>query len=113
MRIGTLRHRVTLQEYVKGKDAYGGMTQAWVERGTVWASFEAMSGSEFFASQQAQSQVTQRVRIRYRDGMKSLTWRLCTQDGRIYNIISVLSDNTHQTLVLMCQETSYEQTGKR
>ena len=30
MRIGTLRHRVTLQEYVKGKDAYGGMTQEWV-----------------------------------------------------------------------------------
>lgn len=47
MRIGTLRHRVTLQEYAKGKDAYGGMTQEWVERGTVWASFEAMSGTEF------------------------------------------------------------------
>ena len=110
MRIGTLRHRVTLQEYVKGKDAYGGMTQEWVERDRVWASFEAMSGTEFFASQQAQSQVTQRVRIRYRDGIKSLTWRLGTPDGRIYNSISVLPDNTHQTMVLMCQEKSHEQT---
>ncbi len=113
MRIGTLRHRVTLQEYVKGKDAYGGMTQEWVERGTVWASFEAMSGTEFFASQQAQSQVTQRVRIRYRSGLKSLSWRLCTQDGRLYNIISILPDNTRQTMVLMCQEASYEQTVQR
>lgn len=113
MRIGTLRHRVTLQEYVKGKDAYGGMTQEWVERGTVWASFEAMSGTEFFASQQAQFQITQRVRIRYRDGIRSLSWRLCSQGGRIYNIISILPDNTRQTMVLMCQEASYEQTGKR
>lgn len=113
MRIGTLRHRVTLQEYVKGKDAYGGMTREWVERDTVWASFEAMSGTEFFASQQAQSQVTQRVRIRYRDGLKSLSWRLCTQDGRIYNIISILPDNTRQTMALMCQEASYEQTVQR
>lgn len=109
MRIGTLRHRVTLQEYTQGQDVYGGMTQEWVERDRVWASFEAMSGTEFFASQQAQSQVTQRVRIRYRDEIKSLTWRLCTPDGRIYNIISVLPDNTHQTMVLMCQEVSHEQ----
>ena len=57
MRAGMLRHRVTIQrqEIVFGKFGAPLHDKVWENVATVWASLEAMSGREFFASQQAQS----------------------------------------------------------
>ena len=54
MRSGMLRHRVTLQRFQQGQDAYGGPVETWEDVAIVWASLEAMSGREYFASQQTQ-----------------------------------------------------------
>lgn len=107
MRAGTLRHRVTLQRFQQGQDAYGGPVAQWEDVATVWASLEAMSGREFFASQQAQSEVTQRIRIRYRPDVTA-DMRVIHQ-GTVFNIVAPLPDNRGRELMLMCREASYEQ----
>ena len=107
MRSGMLRHRVTLQRFQQGQDAYGGPVETWEDVATVWASLEAMSGREFFASQQTQSEVTQRIRIRYRTDVTA-DMRV-THNGKVFNIVAPLPDNRGRELVLMCREVSCEQ----
>lgn len=109
MRSGMLRHRVTLQQFRQGQDAYGGPVETWEDVAIVWASLEAMSGREFFASQQAQSEVTQRIRIRYRAGVTA-DMRV-THNGKVFNIVAPLPDNRGRELVLMCREVSNEQAS--
>lgn len=107
MRAGMLRHRVTLQRFQQGQDAYGGPVETWEDVATVWASLEAMSGREFFASQQAQSEVTQRIRIRYRPDVTA-DMRVI-HNGKVFNIVAPLPDNRGRELVLMCREVICEQ----
>lgn len=109
MRAGTLRHRVTIQrqEIVFGKFGAPLHDKVWENVATVWASLEAMSGREFFASQQAQSEVTQRIRIRYRADVTA-DMRVI-HNGRVFNIVAPLPDNRGRELVLMCREVSCEQ----
>ena len=107
MRAGMLHHRVTLQRFQQGQDAYGGPVETWEDVATVWASLEAMSGREFFASQQAQSEVTQRIRIRYRPDVTA-DMRVI-HNGKVFNIVAPLPDNRGRELVLMCREVSGEQ----
>lgn len=107
MRSGMLRHRVTLQRFQQGQDAYGGPVETWEDVATVWASLEAMSGREFFASQQAQSEITQRIRIRYRADVTADMRAI--HNGKVFNIVAPLPDNRNRELVLMCQKVSCEQ----
>ncbi|WP_417292318.1 phage head closure protein [Desulfovibrio porci] len=109
MRAGALRHQVTLQRFVRGQDAYGGPVEEWVDVATVWASLEAMNGREFFASQQTQSEVTQRIRIRYMPGVAA-DMRVVHQ-GTVFNIVAPLPDNRQREIVLMCKELSHEQAS--
>ena len=46
MRIGTLRHRVELQEPVENQDGYGEAERTYTTYATVWASVEPLSGRE-------------------------------------------------------------------
>ena len=68
MRAGTLRRRVTIQPYELVVDDYGAPLhrESWKDVATVWASVEAVSGRDFFAARQEQSEVTHKVTIRYR-----------------------------------------------
>ena len=60
-----------------------------------------------FASQQAQSEVTQRIRIRYRPDVTA-DMRVI-HNGKVFNIVAPLPDNRGRELVLMCREVSCEQ----
>ena len=109
MRAGMLRHRVTIQrqEIVFGKFGAPLHDKVWENVATVWASLEAMSGREFFASQQVQSEVTHKVTIRFRPGVAA-DMRI-VHGGRVFGIVAPLPDNRGTRLVLMCREVSGEQ----
>ena len=109
MRAGMLRHRVTIQrqELVFGKFGAPLHDKVWENVATVWASLEAMSGREFFASQQVQSEVTHKVTIRFRPGVAA-DMRI-VHGGRVFGIVAPLPDNRGTRLVLMCREVSCEQ----
>lgn len=109
MRAGSLRHRVTIQRYELAVDEYGAplRRESWKDVATVWASVEAVSGREFFASQQVQSEVTHKVMIRFLPGVTA-DMRI-VHGGRVFGIVAPLPDNRGTRLMLMCREASGEQ----
>lgn len=87
---GKLRHRVCFQSLERVIDSAGDTVEEWVTAFECWAAIEPLSAREFIASQAGQSQVTARIVIRYREGVKA-TMRI-RHRGAIYNIAGVLPD---------------------
>ncbi len=70
MRTGSLRHRVILQEEVRSSDTAGGYVRSWQDVATLWAEMVSFgTGKETAFAGQLQSVTSQRVRLRYRDGV--------------------------------------------
>ena len=82
MRIGKLRHRITIECVVETQDADGAVIETWSTYETVQASIDPISGREYFAAQSTQADVTHRICIdslsRERD---SDTGAFCVADG--------------------------------
>src|SRR5690606_4352803 len=51
---------------------------------TLWAAVEPLQGKEYFAAGAEQSEVTTRIRIRYREGLNRTMWAV--YDGTEYEI---------------------------
>lgn len=104
MNPGKLRHRVTLQEYKEVLDQYGTpIDQGWQDVATVWASVEPIQGREYIQLQNTQSELTTRVRIRYRQGITPAIRVL--YGTRVFDIQSVIDfEERHIELQLMCIE---------
>ncbi|MCK2042562.1 phage head closure protein [Chromohalobacter sp. TMW 2.2308] len=109
MRAGRLRHRVTLQRPVDGaKDQYNQPTESFEQVATVWASVEPLRGREFFEAQQVNSEITTRIRCRYRRdlaGVEVNEWRI-EYRGRTYEIDGppINSRMEDRQLEFMCHE---------
>lgn len=69
MNIGDLRHRVTLQQPKKTPTDRGGRQQEWVDVAPLWASVVGLKAFERVETQQVQSGATQKVTVRYRQGI--------------------------------------------
>ena len=108
MRAGFLRHRLEFQDKSVARDAYGAETITWGESFTVWGSVEPYLGREYLQAKQQQAEVSHRVRIRYRSGVKP-TMRikvdLDSRDAFYLQIMNVIEPFVHGTdLQLMCRE---------
>ena len=103
MRIGQLRHLVTLQQPTEGVDEYGNPTTIWVDVGQAWAAVEPVRGQEQYLAQQTYGTTTYRVRIRHRQDV-SVTWRV-VWEGRVLEVKAALDvDGRHRELALTCIE---------
>jgi len=104
MNPGKLGHRVTLQEYKEVVDQYGTpIDQGWQDVATVWASVEPIRGREYVLLQNTQSELTTRIRIRYRAGITPAMRVLYGTRG--FDIQSVIDpEERHIELQLMCIE---------
>lgn len=89
MRSGWLRHRVTIQEKVVTRDAYGEEDFTWRDTATVWASVEPSRGNEFLQSQV--EQVTYDTLIKMRYGTAVSPENRITWSGQYYDVRSVIS----------------------
>lgn len=93
---GELRHRITIQHYLKGgRDDDGfNLPSAWTEHAKVWAKITPLSTKDLLSAQAAQSEVTARMKVRYRTGINiDTTMRVIWKD-RIFAIDSQgLDDN--------------------
>lgn len=103
MKIGKLRHRVTLQEYVTARDSFGAEIPTWVDVATVWASVSPISGKEYFAAHQINAEVSTKITMRFRPGITPKMRVLF--NNRCFEILSVLSfEERGIELALMCKE---------
>lgn len=89
---GRLRHRVDIDDKLEVQDPVTGeITESWVAfASNVPAAIEPLSVRDFIASQSVQSEITLRVVIRNRPGLRS-TMRIRHGD-RIYNPAGWLPD---------------------
>ena len=106
MQAGRLRHRITLQRKEQTQNPQtGALITTWATVANVWAAVEPLSAREFIAAQAAQSEVTARIRMRFRPWMTAEDRVI--HNGTIYNIVSVIDVRSeNRELVLMCKALS-------
>jgi len=101
--IGELRHRIKIQQRSTTQNSFGEVLDNWVDVATVWAKVEGLNGREFFAAYQTNTNITYRVKIRYRSDIKQ-DMRIVFKD-KILNIKAIISpDGVNNELYLMCEE---------
>lgn len=71
MQAGRLRHRVTIQRAVDVKTDSGAVRTEYVDWLDTWAEVAPLMPREFWAAQQVQSDITAKIRVRYRPGMNA------------------------------------------
>lgn len=101
---GKIRRRIQIVEPTLTRDSAGGTA---IDEGTpfltAWASVEALTGRELYAAQQKVSEVTHRIVIRYRDGIKA-NQNVWFHD-REFQIQAVENpDEGRKLLILLCIE---------
>ena len=105
MRVGDLRHRVTLQYATRVADGMGGATVTWTDVAEVWAAVWPTSASSRIAADQEASEITHRVRMRYRPDMRA-SWRL-KFGSRYLTVLGMVNPNEKGTMLdLLCKEAA-------
>jgi SPP1 family predicted phage head-tail adaptor len=105
MKIGKLRHKITIEHEAKVSDGAGGWTEDWVAfASNVSASIDPVSGKEDFGAEQIQSETTHKIRIRYKAGITSVM--RVNFKGRIFKITSppINWEERNRDMMLMCSE---------
>ena len=102
MQVGRMRYRIEIQDYKSTQDAAGFETREWMTVHTVWADIAPVSGKEYMASNRETAEITNKIYIRFRSGIKS-TMRIKHGD-RIFEIESVLGDKRSGMLTIMARE---------
>ena len=102
MKAGQLDQRVTVERFTSTEDELGQPIEAWAPLFTCWAAVEPLTGREFIAAQAAQSEVTARIRMRFRPWMTAEDRVI--HNGTTYNIVSLVDVRSeNRELVLMCK----------
>ena len=100
MQVGRMRYRIEIQDYKSTQDA----PREWMTVHTVWADIAPVSGKEYMASNRETAEITNKIYIRFRSGIKS-TMRIKHGD-RIFEIESVLGDKRSGMLTIMAREVA-------
>ena len=100
---GPLRQRLTLQQATSTPNSFNEMVESWTDVATVYGAVEPLRGQEFFAAEQVQSEISVRVRIRYRIGVApTMRWKFGTRYLYINAVIDV--NERHREIQCMCRE---------
>ena len=87
---GELKHRVTIQSYVKGgrdEDGYE-LPSEWIDYKKAYAKITPLSTKDLLSAQAADSEITARMKVRYRTGLDIDTTMREIWKGRIFAIDS-------------------------
>lgn len=104
---GALRHRITFERFDGTIDQFGDPKVRddtnWDAVCAVWAAIDPVSGKEFYAAQQSQSQVTHKITIRYRSGLN--TAMRIKFGTRKFHIVSIIDwEERHERMLIMATE---------
>ncbi len=104
MKIGRLRHKITIEKVTETISDAGETVETWAEFATVWAEITPLRGREYWASKQTTSEVTGKIRIRYLAGITS---KMRVKHGeRIFNIEAAINPNEKniETILLVSEQ---------
>jgi SPP1 family predicted phage head-tail adaptor len=92
MQAGQLRRPIKIKQPVKTTDGAGGYTQIWQDVCETMAAIEPMTGKEIYYAGQTQENLTVKITMRYRPGIKP-AWRI--YDGNtVYQISAIIDIGT-------------------
>lgn len=108
MRIGPLRHRITIQSATLAQDSYGEPIKTWANLATnpqAWAEVTSAPAGERFLSggEQVIAHLTHRVRIRYRSDV-TVKMRVVHESRHLYIENVVDPTGRRRELMLLCRE---------
>jgi SPP1 family predicted phage head-tail adaptor len=103
MKIGGLRHKITIEKPVTAKNSLAAMTTTWVQFAQVWASIETLRGFDKTAAQANYPGANAKVVIRYISGLLP-TMRL-VYNNQIYSILGAPNnvDMRNRVIELTCE----------
>ena len=95
---GKLNKRITFQlQDLDSED------EDWKDIATTWANINPISGKEYYSAETINSDLTHKIRLRYRRGITP-DMRIL-YNGRIFFIVSVINEfERNSILQLMCRE---------
>lgn len=95
---GKLNKRITFQlQDLDSED------EDWKDIATTWANINPISGKEYYSAETINSDLTHKIRLRYRRGITP-DMRIL-YNGRIFYIVSVINEYEKNTILqLMCRE---------
>lgn len=105
---GKLNKRITVLEFSETSDGAGGYLDTWPDTGWTevlsrWARVEPLRGRGYFEAQQANSEVTHRVTVRYTSEI--LPEHTINYGGRRLDIQSLINvEERSEWLEIMCVE---------
>ena len=91
MRIGALKHLLSLQRRQKARDAAGQPIENWVEEARPWADVRYLSGTDAIRADAPADIAKVSIQIRKRAGVVA-GMRLVDRAGVVYKILDVLPD---------------------
>lgn len=104
MKIGTLRHKITIQEPTESEDPVTGeIVTTWEDFAEVWAEVLPLVGREYWAAKTVNAETTGKIRIRY---LADITpkMRIMLED-RIFNITGIVNvEEKNREMVLYYSE---------
>lgn len=111
MRIGPLRHRITIQSFTVSPDSVGEPIATWANlttNPTVWAEVTSVPAGERFVSggEQLIATLTHKVRIRYRTDV-TVKMRLIHNSRYLYIENAVDPTGRERELILLCREEQF------
>lgn len=112
MRAGSLNQRVTIQEKIVERNAFGEEVITYSDWATVWARVEPVSASESVDQSRETATATHKVTIRYRRYLVP-TMRLAWADGdvtRVLDITGIVSDADKRSIEIAAVEAAIETT---
>ena len=103
MSIGTLDHRLTIEQMAQTPDGAGGYALGWQTYLSVWGQIEPGGGREHLVAFALQSSVTYRVIIRRQIGVT--TAMRVKAGARVFKILAVEDQGPRgRFLELLCEE---------
>lgn len=106
MRIGRLRHLITLQTLQSTRNEYGEVEKGYADLAKVWASVEPISANEKYLQKQENMQITHKIEIRFLKGIGITTQILFNERKfKVKSVINPLEKN--EKLILLATENEY------
>ena len=104
MRIGPLRHRLTIEEYEVLSNDIGVESRQWKTLETVWGSIEVLTGKEYISPLGTKEEISVKITVRYFKELNS-KMRITFKD-RIFKIEGIINpEERNIMLILLCSET--------
>ena len=106
MRVGRLRHLITLQTLQSVRNEYGEVEKGYADLAKVWASIEPISANEKYLRNQENMQITHKIEIRF---LKSIgvTMQILFNERKfeVKSVINPLEKN--EKLILLATENEH------